>query len=290
MRKKSARQKPFSQLMSALEDEWPCSAQRTRSTTGGGGGGAPVIADETLDTFFNGRLKLYQGRRGYRSTLDTLLLAFFASIREGDRVIDLGTGNGALALILADLYPAVSVVGLEVQSTMLGRAAHNITINGHDKRVSVLRGDVRAIADAALPESFDVVVSNPPYRSVHAGRVSPYPEKTAARHETNGTLADFVRAAAYLLPTKGRFAVVYHAARLVDLVQAMRQAQLEPKRLRMVHSMADCAASLLLMEAVKGGRCEMRVLPPLAIFNHDRSYTGELKAMLEGKRYVNSLD
>lgn len=247
-------------------------------------GGAIETLDETLDSFFNGRLRLYQSRSGYRSALDTLLLAFFVSVKEGDKIMDLGSGNGTIALMLADLYPALSVVGLEAQAGMLGRAARNIQINGYEKKVSVIRGDVRAIEGVALAESFDAVVSNPPYRSPHTGRVSPHPEKTVARHEIEGTLADFVTAAAYLLPAKGRFAVVYHAARMADLVQALRKAWLEPKRLRMVHSMAHCAASLVLVEGIKGGRNEMRVLPPLVVFKNNRSYTAEVKAMLEGKR------
>lgn len=242
------------------------------------------ILDETLDTFLNGRLKLYQSRQGYRLALDTLLLAFFASVNEGDRVMDLGTGNGTLALILASLYPSLSVVGLEIQSEMAVRAVRNVHVNGHEKNVSVIAGDVRVIEEVAPAGSFDRVVANPPYRSPHTGRVSPYPEKTVARHEIHGTLADFVKAAAYLLPAKGRFAVIYRAARTGDLVQAMRGACLEPKRLRMVHATARSAASLVLAEGVKGGRNEMQVLPPLIVFDEKRSYTAEVTAMLEGKR------
>jgi tRNA1Val (adenine37-N6)-methyltransferase len=257
-----------------------------RDTNGIGGGAAAAISGETLDTLFNGRLRLYQSRRGYRSALDTVLLAFFVSVKEGDKVMDLGTGNGAIALMLADLYPSLSVIGLEVQSGMAARAARNIQTNGYDTRVNVICGDVRAITEVALAESFDVVVSNPPYRSPHTGRLSPYPEKTVARHELEGTLADFVKAAAYLLPVKGRFAVVYRAGRMADLVQAMREARLEPKRLRMVYSMAHSGASLVLVEGVKGARNEMRVLPPLVVFHKDRSYTEDVKMMMEGKRSV----
>jgi tRNA1Val (adenine37-N6)-methyltransferase len=86
------------------------------------------------------------------------------------------------------------------------------------------------------------------------------------------------------LPAKGRLAVVYHAARTVDLLHSMRKARVEPKRLRMVHSFTASPASLALVEGVKGGRSEIQVLAPLVVYRRDRSYTAELEAMLEGKR------
>ena len=240
--------------------------------------------DETLDALFHGRLKLYQSRRGFRSSLDTLLAAFFVTVRKGDKIMDLGSGNGAIALVLAALHPSLSVVGLELQSGMVDRAGRNIRLNRYEKRVSVVRGDVRAIERIASPASFDAVVCNPPYRSPRSGRLSAEREKTVARHEVEGTLDDFVAAGAYLLPAKGRLAVVYHAARTVDLLQSMRKARVEPKRLRMVHSFADAAASLVLVEGVKGARREIQVLAPLVVYRRNRSYTAELEAMLEGKR------
>ncbi|HEU4342390.1 MAG TPA: tRNA1(Val) (adenine(37)-N6)-methyltransferase [Candidatus Binatia bacterium] len=240
--------------------------------------------DETLDALFHGRLKVYQSRRGFRSSLDSLLAAFFVTVREGDKIMDLGSGNGAIALVLAALYPSLSVVGLELQSGMVDRAGRNIRLNRYEHRVSVVRGDVRAIERIASPASFDAVVCNPPYRTSRSGRLSAEREKTVARHEIEGTLDDFVAAGAYLLPAKGRLAVVYHAARTVDLLQSMRKARLEPKRLRMVHSFTASPASLALVEGVKGGRSEIQVLAPLVVYRRDRSYTAELKAMLEGKR------
>ena len=134
------------------------------------------------------------------------------------------------------------------------------------------------------PESFAAVVCNPPYRRTTSGRISPNAERKIARHEIAAGLADFFRAAAYLLPIKGRIALVYPALRLVDMLHSMRNANLEPKRLRMVHSFADAKAALVLTEGVKGGRSGgIEVLSPLNVYQTGKQYTAEVEAMLAGK-------
>jgi tRNA1Val (adenine37-N6)-methyltransferase len=114
--------------------------------------------------------------------------------------------------------------------------------------------------------------------------VSPDEERKIARHEIHGTLDDFLRAGAYLLPAKGRMALIYPAARSVDLLDSMRKAAIEPKRLRMVHSCAGAEASLVLVEGVKAGRSGIEVMAPLVVFEAGKRYSAEVARMLEGKR------
>lgn len=238
---------------------------------------------ESLDALFEGRLNLFQSRRGYRFSLDALLLAYFARLKPHDRVIDLGTGNGVIPLILARLYPEVAITGVEYQGTMLERAARNVKLNRLNGRISLCRGDVRAAASIGSAGGFDVVVCNPPYRPRASGRRSPNDEKQIARHEVHGELGDFLAAAAYLLRAKGRMALVYLAGRAVDLLSSMRQARLEPKRLRMVHSFSDRDASLILVEGVKDGRSGLQTLSPLIVFRAGKEYNDEVAAMIAGK-------
>jgi len=255
------------------------------------GGDAVGSLHETMDTLFHGRLKIRQSQPGYRFSLDALLLARFVTVRSGDAVADLGSGNGVIALILAHWYPELTVTAVELQRGMAQRAQANVALNGYENRIKILCGDVRQIARFAARESHGAVVCNPPYREPTSGRISPDPEKRLARHEIAGRLMDFVRAGAYLLPANGRMAVIYPALRVVDLLGTMREANIEPKRLRMVHAFAGVEASLVLVEGTKGGRSGIEVLAPLVIYEKGKEYGAEVASLLAGfPQSVSSLE
>jgi tRNA1Val (adenine37-N6)-methyltransferase len=241
-------------------------------------------ASETMDALFQGKLRLFQKEKGYRFSLDAILLAYFVRAHRGARVAELGTGNGVIALILAYLDPSLNITAVEVQREMAHYAVRNVRLNGLEEKVKIVHGDVRRIAAVAEPESYDVVVCNPPYRKATSGRVSPDEEKKIARHEVRATLGDFLRAAAYLLPVKGRISLIYPSVRCVDLLQAMRETRIEPKRLQMVHSFADAEASLVLTQGVKGGKGAIEVMPPLVVYQTNKTYTDVVARMLHGSR------
>jgi tRNA1Val (adenine37-N6)-methyltransferase len=249
------------------------------------GANAPVPLphdDETVDALLDGRIKLYQSRGGYRVSLDAVLLAHFVKVKPAARIVDLGAGNGAIVTLLAYRHPSARLTGIEIQPAMIARARRNILLNRLAERTTIVGGDVRAIAALAEPGSFDQVTCNPPYRSALSGRVSPNQEKRIARHEFEGALGHFLRAGSYLLAKGGRMGLVFPAFRCVDLLAAMRAAGIEPKRLRMVHSFAGSAASLVLVDGVKGGKSEVAVEPPLIIYDKPHRYTAEVAAMLSG--------
>src|SRR5437667_12074514 len=172
--------------------------------------------------------------------------------------------------MLAYLDPSWKISGTEIQTGMADRACRNMRRHSLDERVKIIEGDVRMIEAFAEPESHHVVVCNPPYRKRNSGRVSPDEEKKIARHETKGTLHDFLRAGAYLLPPKGRVAVVYVAAGLAELLQGIRRVGVEPKRLRMVHSEADSEPSRVCGDGVNGGKTGIKILPPLAVYERGK--------------------
>ena len=238
--------------------------------------------DRTLDALFNGQLRILQSRKGYRFSLDSVLLATFASPRGAEKVVDLGAGSGVVSLILAKLHPNLAVTGLEVQETMVTCAQKSARLNQLESRVTILQCDVRRIAKVLPPGGADLVVCNPPYRKPTSGRISPNTEKQIARHEVKASLGDFLRAGAYLLPAKGRMTVSYPAVRCVDLLAIMREANIEPKRLRMVHSFAGAEASLVLVEGVKGGRSGLKILAPLVIYEKGKQYGTEVASILAG--------
>ena len=238
------------------------------------------FSEETLDDLRVGGLKIYQRKNGYRFSLDPILLCAFARVEAGERVADLGTGAGVIPLVLARRTAAVRIVGIEVQAQLAERARRSVVLNGLEERIEILTADVRAIDKQLAPRSFSVVLSNPPFRAAGSGRLAPENERAAARHELAGGLGDFLRAAAGLLPVGGRFYVVYLAERLADLLEGMRRAGLEPKRLRCVHGRLGEAARMVLVEGRRGGRPGLALEAPLVIFSGE-GYSAEVRAIYD---------
>ncbi len=241
----------------------------------GGGESVEVASEETLDDLRLGNLKIIQHRNGYRFSLDPILLCAFARISEGDRVADLGAGNGVIPLVLARRSGAARIVGVERQTEMVARARRSVVLNGLQERIEIIEGDVREISQVLDPQSFEVVVANPPFRSLGGGRVASGSERAAARHELAGGLADFVSAASWLLPDGGRFYVVYLAERADELLACMRQAYLAPRRLRCVHGRSGDPARMVLVEGRKNGGAGLTIEPPLVV-REGESYTREV--------------
>ncbi len=238
--------------------------------------GEAVAGDETLDDLAGGRLKVLQKAKGYRFSLDAILLAHFVRLRPEERVLELGTGSGVVALLLADRWPGVHVTGLDVQADMVEMARRSVTINSLEARIEIREGDVREIKNLFPAACCDAVVANPPYRRKEAGRMNPRREKALARHEIMGAAGDFWRAAAHVLKPAGRAFFIYPATRLAELVCGLREFCLEPKRLRMVHSQAAGVGKFALLEGRKEGGEELQVLPPLFIYEEKGGYTEEM--------------
>ncbi len=232
------------------------------------------LGDETLDTFLNGRIKILQKKRGYRFSMDAILLSQFSRIRKNEKVIDLGTGCGILPLLLSQQTGAHSFVGVEIQKELAELARRNVQLNHLEHRISILHNDFRKLKTIFPPGSFHVVLSNPPYRKFGAGRMNPVREKAIARHEIEGTLDDLVSTASYLLPAKGRCYLIFPALRTVDLLVTLRSCDLEPKRLQFVHPRLGQEANFILTESVKAGGVELSVVDPLVLrppFRNDDS-------------------
>jgi len=219
--------------------------------------------DETLDLFLEGRLQVLQQKKGYRVSVDTILLSQFIHLRENEKAADFGTGCGILPLILSLTSKARSFVGIEIQKGLADLARRNIALNQLECRVSIVQRNVKELKEVFSPGSFDVVFSNPPYRQYHSGRINPSPEKAIARHEIETTLHDLIETATYLLPAKGRCYLVYPASRAIDLLVTLRHCRLEPKRLRFVHSGKGKKAEFILAESVKHSGTELKVMEPL---------------------------
>jgi tRNA1(Val) A37 N6-methylase TrmN6 len=209
----------------------------------------------------DGRLKLIQSRKGYRFSIDAILLSEFVSIKPGDIIVDLGTGCGIIPLVLLLKNMVGHVYGLEIQPVLANQAVRNAALNGFEKKMGVILGDIRH--PPFMRASADVVICNPPYRRRETGRINPDPQRAIARHEIRASLDDILDTARRLLKPKGRLAMVYPASRLVDIIVRMRGFNLEPKRVQVVYPDLKSEAKLVLIEAAAEGRGGLKLLEPL---------------------------
>src|SRR5512147_528547 len=177
--------------------------------------------DETVESLFGGRLRILQKKKGYRYTIDSVLLAHFVEPKKGERILELGAGSGVISLLLAFRNPGVRVTGLELQAELADMAKRSISMNGLEGRVDIIPGDVRSAPDLLGARSQDVVVFNPPYRKMGSGKLNPGKEKALARHELAGSIADFLRAASYALEPGGRVCLIYPCSRMVEAIHRM---------------------------------------------------------------------
>ena len=244
--------------------------------------GSCEMNNDTLDKILDGRLRIYQRKRGYRYSLDAVLLAHFISLKSKDKAIDLGTGSGIIPLLLASRYPHVDWIGLEIQEQLVRLAQKSILLNGMQDHIEIVCGDARKIKDIFSACSFNIVSFNPPYRRINSGRINPDLEKAIARHEIEGSLKDFLRAANYLLKPGGRVFTIYPAKRLAELIYLFRINEIEPKIMELVFSDADSTAAFVLVEGRAGSREELIIKPPLFIYDNNKKYTSQMKNIFSG--------
>ena len=231
----------------------------------------------TLDDLKLFGLQLFQPRQGYRYSLDPLLLARFCTpLQQGGSIVDLGAGCGIIALVLARINPAASVVAIENNPEMAALVERNIQHNDLAGRVSVHAEDVVNLRKSYPHSTFDLVVSNPPFRTPASGKVSPRSGRESARHETTAGLADFIAAAKYLVKPTGRICFIQLPSRLPEFMALASEMKLSVLRMRMIHSNAETPATMFMAELAKGRRSAPVVESPLFVRGMDGEYTDEV--------------
>ena len=228
-------------------------------------------------------IKVYQNKQGYRFSIDALLLSSFVNVRHVENIADLGTGSGIIGLLLARKYPGAKVLLVELQKSLYALAERNIVLNNMEERVEVLLADIKHMKETAQPRSYDLVVSNPPFRKPATGCLSLGEEKAVARHELRLEFADLAEAASHLLKVRGRFSMIFHPERLLEVIDILKRNRLEPKRTRFVHNDPKAGSKIVLIEAVKEGRPGLKVSSPLFIYNEKGAYSAELNEMYRTK-------
>ncbi|HIS02486.1 MAG TPA: methyltransferase [Candidatus Pullichristensenella avicola] len=235
----------------------------------------PLLPGERLDDLQCGGYRLIQRGDAFRFGTDSVLLADFAAPRPRTRAVDLGCGSGAIAMLMAAHQPLLTVDAVEIQPDIADMARRSALYNHLDARVRVFAADMRASHTLLGCGVYDLAVCNPPYGREGAALPSRNEGVRLARHECGLTPAGVAESAARLLKNGGRLCVIYPAPRALEMMRAMEDARLAPKRVRTVHGMPERAPKFVLIDAVKGGGSGLHWLPPLVLREADGSFSAE---------------
>lgn len=237
---------------------------------------------ERLDDLQRNGYVLIQDPSLFCFGIDAVLLAAFAMAGKNDHVLDMCTGNGVIPVLMAARRKGGIFTGIELQEESADLARRNSIINGMKSIFTVIRGDVcktvGLLKEYDRPKA-DVITCNPPYMAGGDGLINPDDKRAIARHEISAVFADVAAQASEALKDGGHLYIVHRPRRLVELIGELAKNRLEPKRMRLVHSFAGKDASMVLIDAVKGGRAQMIIEPPLIIYEDDGSYTREVREL-----------
>ncbi len=237
---------------------------------------------ERIDDLQRSGYGIIQKEGAFCFGMDAVLLSGFAEVRKGETAVDLGTGTGIIPILLEAKTEGKLFYGIEIQPEMADMARRSAEMNGLGEKVLILDGDIKelltgtALLPAELFGKTDVVTSNPPYMKESHGLRNPDDALAIARHEVACTLEDVCGAASRLLRCGGRFCMVHRPQRLPEIITAMKEARLEPKRMKLVYPYADREANMVLIEAVRDGRPGCRVERPLIVYKEPGVYTDEI--------------
>jgi len=237
------------------------------------------MTDWRYDAISNSPLDIAQPKDGYRFSLDALILTHHVIPAAGDRIVDIGTGCGVIALILARQFPETNIIGIEVQPELARLATSNAAANRLSDRIRIIEKDIRSVSGSETGP-VQIVTCNPPHIAEPAGRINPNDQMAIARHELMMTAQTLAESANRLLTQKGRLFAIYPANRMMDVLLKIREANIEPKQIRTIHFKPNTAASRILIQATKNGQPGIEIAPPLVMHKPDGSYTPEAKTII----------
>ena len=232
--------------------------------------------NERIDDLQRNHYKIIQDPERFCFGMDAVLLSGFARAKEGDRVLDLGTGTGIIPILMEAKTQAAHFTGLEIQHESADMAARSVSLNHLEGKIEIVTGDIKEAVSLFGAASFDVVTCNPPYMTEHHGLTNLEAPKAIARHELLCTLEDVISQAARLLKPGGNFYMVHRPFRLVDIITLLRTYGVEPKRMKMVYPFVDKEPNMVLIEANRGGRPRLSVEKPLIVYKEPAVYTDEI--------------
>ncbi len=233
--------------------------------------------NERIDDLEYKGLKMIQNKDGFCFGIDSILLSDFAkNIKKGARVLDLGTGTGIIATLLCGKTELSEIIGIEVQEEVYEMAKRSIQLNHLEDKFKIIQDNILNLNKYFEKNTFDAIVTNPPYKKKETGIQNEDTRKLISRHEIEANLEDFIKISKNMLKDKGEFYIVYRPERLVDLLSLMRKYKIEPKKIRFVYSNVNAISKLVLVQGVKNARPFLKLEPNLYIYDENGNYTEEI--------------
>ncbi|MCM3786477.1 tRNA1(Val) (adenine(37)-N6)-methyltransferase [Neobacillus mesonae] len=230
---------------------------------------------ERLDDLLTQDLRIIQSDEVFSFSMDAVLLARFAGLPKRGKILDLCTGNGVIPLLMSTRTKA-SIEGIEIQPRIADMARRSVMLNDLGDQIFIREGDLRELAAVAGYGVYDAITVNPPYMPLNGSDIKLNKHQAVARHEIHCTLEEVIKACMHLVRTGGKVSMVHKPQRIGEIITLMRQYRLEPKRIRMVHPKADKEANMVLIEALRDGKPDVRMLPPLIVYNEKGEYCKEI--------------
>lgn len=226
--------------------------------------------------------KIFQSNEGFKFSLDSVMLANFVSVNMRDKkILDLGTGNAVIPLILS-LRTKAFITGVEIQKSVSLLARKSVFYNNLDSQIDIVNMDMKEYSNNLESDIYDIITCNPPFfKYNNKSFVNLSDEKLIARHEVEITLSDIFCISRKLLKNGGKLAIVHRVERLMEILEEYRKNNIEPKRIRFVYENLNSETTLVLIEGTKNGKTGLKVEKPFIMFNYDGSMTDEYSNFLK---------
>ena len=233
--------------------------------------------NERIDDLEFKNLKIIQNEKGFCFGLDSVLLSDFAKkIKKGANVLDLGTGTGIIPILLCGKTELEKIIGVEIQEEVADMAKRSIKLNKLENKFEIINENILNLNKIFDKNTFDVIVTNPPYKKKNTGIINEIEKKVISRHEVSATLEDFIKVSKELLKDKGEFYMVHRPERLVDILSVMRKNKIEPKIIRFVYSNVNKEPKLVLVKGIKNANQFLKIEKNLYIYDNKGNYTNEI--------------
>ena len=233
--------------------------------------------NERIDDLEFKFLKIIQNEKGFCFGMDSVLLSDFAkNMKNNSTVLDLGTGTGIIPILLCGKTNLKKVVGIEIQKDVANMAKRSSQLNNLQDRFEVVNTNIIDLKNIYEKQSFDVIVTNPPYKKENTGITNENEAKLISRHEITANLEDFISISKDLLKDKGEFYMVHRPERLVDILSLMRKYKIEPKILKFVSPNKNKEPNLILIKGIKNANSFLKIEKNLYVYNEDGKYTNEI--------------
>ena len=232
-----------------------------------------IIEDETLEDLPSVNCKIIQKKKGFRFTVDSILLVNFLKLKKNTNLLDIGTGTGIMPLLLCRKEEINLITAVEIETEIAKMFEKTIEINSLESKIKLINIDIKNYKE----KPFNMIISNPPYMKLNEGYVSPHDYRAGARHEINLDLKELLINGKRLLKNGGSFNLVYRTNRFMEVLDEAKILNLNVKRIRFIYSKPNQSSDLFMIEMIKGFKCACVVEEPLYIYNEHGEYTEELK-------------